>query len=74
MCTTPRIFLKEQLRSSAIVRKMKELNPVINYETRSSGKHPMLKRFVEIRDALKEACYDIGLKTTSIGTGAFSRR
>ena len=53
---------------------MNELNPVINYEARYSGKHSMLKRFGEIQDPSKKVCDDVGLDMTSIGPVAFSRR
>ena len=46
---------KKSIKNMAILRNLTMYRPILYNKTRWSGKHHVLKRFVEIRDALIEA-------------------
>ena len=50
---------KIKLRNAALLRNLTDLRPIMNNETRWSGKVLMLKRFLRIREELIEASNDL---------------
>ena len=67
-------YVKTRLRSAATVRNLTDLRPVMHNETRWTGKHHMLKRFIEIKEALVSACENADVEFMATSNPAFTNR
>ena len=66
--------VKGKLKSAAVLRNLAELNPILDYETRWSGKVNVLKRFSEIRAELIDASEHRDADFTVNSSESFARK
>ena len=67
-------FVKSRLRSSASLRNLTDLRPILPYSIRWSGKYNMLARYAEIKEDLAAACEDEVDLTPSLYDPLFAKK